>query len=55
METQRRCDDSIRGCVLLIPSDIFRLAEQEARRQGPSLETFILRLLEQHVRSTRDS
>lgn len=55
MGTQRRCGDSIRGCVLLIPSDLFRVAEQEAQPQGLSLEAFILLgLLEQQIRSTGD-
>ncbi|HSD52169.1 MAG TPA: hypothetical protein VLG48_12250 [Candidatus Methylomirabilis sp.] len=55
METPQRRDGSVRGCVLLIPSDLFRVAEQEAQQLGLSLEEYILRLLEQGVRSASET
>jgi hypothetical protein len=46
MEAVRTADRQVRGCVLLIPSELFRAAEREAERQGLSLEAYILTLLE---------
>ena len=52
MEAARQPGRQVRGCVLLIPSDLFMAAEQEAMRQGLSLEAFILTLLECRVQET---
>jgi hypothetical protein len=46
MEAVRTADRQVRGCVLLIPSELFTAAEREAERQGLSLEAYILTLLE---------
>jgi hypothetical protein len=54
MEVPGHRSGSVRGCILLIPSDLFRLAEQEALQLGLSLEVFILRLLEERVQPVRD-
>jgi len=45
----RTDDRQVRGCILLIPSELFTAAEREAERQGLSLEEFILALLERRV------
>lgn len=50
MEAARQPERQLRGCVLLIPSDLFTAAEREAERQGLSLEAYILALLESQVR-----
>lgn len=43
----------VHGCILLIPSDLFRDLEREATRQGLSPEAFLLRLLESRIERTR--
>ena len=48
-EAVRTDDRQVRGCVLLIPSELFTAAQREAERQGLSLEEFILALLERRV------
>jgi predicted HicB family RNase H-like nuclease len=52
MDAARQPERQVRGCVLLIPSELFRAAEQEAMRQGLSLEAYILTLLEQRAQQT---
>lgn len=49
MEAARQPERQVRGCVLLIPSELFTAAEREAERQGLSLEEFILALMERRV------
>lgn len=54
MEAARQPERQVRGCVLLIPSELFMAAEQEAERQGLSLEAYILSLLECRIRQARE-
>jgi predicted HicB family RNase H-like nuclease len=52
MEALRHPGRQVRGCVLRIPSDLFTAAEREAKRQGVSLEAFLLTLLECRLQKT---
>lgn len=52
VEAAQQPERQVRGCVLLIPSELFTAAEREAKRRGLSLEAYILSLLECRVQET---
>lgn len=54
MEATRQGEGRVRGCVLLIPADLFQAAEREAERLGLSLEAYILALVDREVRQATD-
>jgi len=54
MEAAQQPERQVRGSILLIPSELFMAAEQEAERQGLSLEAYILSLLECQIRQARE-
>lgn len=55
MQGVREAERQIRGCILLIPSELFKAAEREAERQALSLEAYLLALLERRVRQAREA
>jgi hypothetical protein len=55
MTVEKHATREIHGCILLIPSDLFRALEREAARQALSPEAFLLRLIESRVAESEDA
>jgi len=55
MTVEKHATREVHGCILLIPSDLFRALEREAARQALSPETFLLRLLASRVAQSEEA